>query len=221
MAALKLRPVNHGKGRDKNRYCGPSVISALTGMTSGAAAALLRARSGKASIKGTHDHEVLRILEACGVSWTRANPWPVGPTFAQWVKSKPSGTLLIVYGNHWAAVEGRRYVCGITGDVVGFDHPKVKRRARVERVYRLFAPNGVKVPATATVARKADPHAKTRREARKLAAALGVTIEWEGDIKAWFVSHPELLDTDRDPRAGDHYAHGWGEVLEIVRAYAV
>lgn len=42
MAQLQIKPVNHGKVKaDKNRYCGPSAISAITGMTTGEAARLI------------------------------------------------------------------------------------------------------------------------------------------------------------------------------------
>ena len=40
---LKLRPIKDGK--DKNRYCGPSVVSAVTKLTTGEAARLIRIQS--------------------------------------------------------------------------------------------------------------------------------------------------------------------------------
>ena len=60
MAKLKLGPVVHGT--DKNRYCGPSVISAVTSLTTGEAARLIRMQSGKRSVKGTSTMEVKREL---------------------------------------------------------------------------------------------------------------------------------------------------------------
>ena len=63
MAKLKLRAVDHGK--DKNRYCGPSAISAVTKLTSGEAARLIRKQSGKSSVKGTSTSNIRRALEAC------------------------------------------------------------------------------------------------------------------------------------------------------------
>ena len=34
MTILKMRAINHGTRKaDKNRYCGPAVISSLTGIT--------------------------------------------------------------------------------------------------------------------------------------------------------------------------------------------
>ena len=45
---LTLNSVNHGTAkRDKNRYCGPAVISALTGITTAEAARRIREHTGR------------------------------------------------------------------------------------------------------------------------------------------------------------------------------
>lgn len=63
---MNIHEVNHAKG-DKNRYCGPSAISIVTGMSTGEAARLLRHVSGKQSIKGTHDSWMRRAFAECGI----------------------------------------------------------------------------------------------------------------------------------------------------------
>jgi len=225
--ALKLRPVLHPKG-DRNQYCGPSAISALTGMGTGEAARLLRAVSRKASIKGTHNIHMLRALTRCGIR--TVDRWaPVEdlrPTLAQWLRAtagKRGGkVMLVLAGNHYQLVSGNRFVCGQTGEVVGFDHPKVKRRRRVEEVWTLEARDGVTIPAEARKPKAGpDTAAQPRTAAKRLAAAWGVEIEQHRDLESrpWFVSHPMLDDEDQDPHYGDHYAHEWPEVLARVRDY--
>ena len=66
---LKIKSVNHGTAKaDKNRYCGPSVISAITGMTTGEAARLIRTISGVKSVKGTSTRQVRNALHTEGES---------------------------------------------------------------------------------------------------------------------------------------------------------
>jgi hypothetical protein len=230
-AALKLRAVSHPKG-DANQFCGPSAISALTGMSSGEAARLLRHVTRRKAIKGASTSSVQRALALCGVrqidGWNFRQP----TTLAAWLRST-AGTrggriFLIVAGNHFQVVSGNRYVCGRTGAVVGLDDPKVKRRARMDRVMELDAPSGVTIPAQARkpVAtpgerKRVSSAASAARRARKLAAEYGIEIDRHTDLdsRPWWVSHPDLDDTPDDPHDGDHYVHSWEDVLERVEDY--
>ena len=57
---------------------------------------------------------------------------------------------MIVAGNHWQIVTGRRYICGIVGDLVSIKDKRVKRRARVTEVFELDPRNSdgkVRVPS--------------------------------------------------------------------------
>ena len=150
MAKLKLRAIKDGK--DMNRYCGPAVISALTDLTTGQAARLIRLKYGRTSIKGTYTKEVLGALKACNINYI---PWSKkgvrlgrtdGPTLAKWLQlSKEDRTVgrvfLIVAGWHWQLVSGRRYTCGRIRDIVSIRDKRVKRRARVAEVYELTSDN--------------------------------------------------------------------------------
>ena len=153
MSKLKLRAITDGK--DKNRYCGPSVISALTDLTTGEAARLVRKQSGRPRITGTSTNQVLDGLRACNI---KAYRWQkpgvrlgrsTGPTLAGWLKmSKEDRTtgrvFLIVAGWHWQLVSGRRYTCGRIREIVSIKDKRVKRRARVAEVYELTSDNVTK-----------------------------------------------------------------------------
>ena len=116
--SFKIRPINHGTVRaDRNRYCGPAVISAITGICTGDAA-----------------------RQTMGFSLDRST----GPTLAAWLKATVKDrtadrVFLIVSGWHWQLVQGRRYVCGLTSEIVSIKDKRVKRRARVADVYELTA----------------------------------------------------------------------------------
>ena len=58
---MKIKPVTT-ISTDRNRYCGPAVISAVTGMNSGEAARLIRSVSGQRAVRGAHTTHVRRAL---------------------------------------------------------------------------------------------------------------------------------------------------------------
>jgi hypothetical protein len=170
---MLIKKVNKA-AQGHNRYCGPAVVSILTGCDTAQAARLLREVSGKRSVKGTTPRQVLDALEARGVvpvremfpgidartalntgtetdlqwheptcnhkssaNW-RASQYNAkhAPTLAAWLKAtkdeRTAGRVyLLVAGLHWLVVSGRRYVCGITGDIVSIKDKRVRRRARV------------------------------------------------------------------------------------------
>lgn len=164
---MQIYPVNHAKN-DKNRYCGPSALSIVTGMATGEAARLLRHVTGKPSIKGASTGAMRKSYERCGiimrsiykappiitVGVPRAAPGMIvravygkridkRPTLAAWFREsvalRSAGRVfLISAGHHWQIVSGRRFVCGQTKAIVGFDHKLVHRRARVDEVFELL-----------------------------------------------------------------------------------
>ena len=177
---LKLHAVNHGtKATDKNRYCGPSVISAVTRLTTGEAARLLRTVTGKASIKGTYASELIGAFAQCNIE-VFSFPCVSGEsTLGQWLKDsgqlRGDDVFLVSAGHHWQLVQGRKFVCGITREVVSQQDGRVKRRAKVKSVYRLTASGKIEKPA---VAKK--PKAKSDEsylEFRKYCNEQGVTYE--------------------------------------------
>lgn len=213
---------------DANRYCGPSVISAVTGLTTGEAARLLRHVTGLKSIKGTHPHEIRKALDECGVRMIRQAGVPE-MTLAAWFKRpRESGAVYLVEaGNHWQAVRGLRFVDGIARAVVPFDHPAVKRRARVTAVWKLEARGKILKPAAAIkpkVKPAVDREAKAAKEFRRLAKLHNA--DWEGHptrdtggpFMVWGL-HDFDMDEDVDPYAGDHSPSDWDDALERLKAY--
>ena len=117
MTRLKIKPVTT-LVTDRNRYCGPAVISCVTGMNSGEAARLIRSVSGQRAVRGTYTTHVRRALEKCGIESFRKHITH-NCTLAAWLReSKDMRTtgrvFLVVAGHHFQLVEGRRYVCGRT-----------------------------------------------------------------------------------------------------------
>lgn len=186
MSKLKIKSVNHGTRG--NRYCGPAVLSAITGMNTGDCARLIRHVSGRKAIRGTSFYDLVRSFQLCGIEPKMQSYDGVklsktsGPTLAQWLKMTVKDrtadrVFLIVCGWHWQLVQGRRIVCGILGEPTSIRDKRVKRRRRVAAVWELTCPNKIIVPTEAKQQRQqADNH---RARAQRLAKQLGIKIDIE------------------------------------------
>ena len=185
MANLKIKSVNQGPRGDRNRYCGPSAISCITGMTTGEAARLIRHVGGRKSVKGSSVREVTEALTMCGIkseykSFGMKLNRRTGHTLAGWLKATvkertAKRVFLIVAGWHFQLVQGRRIVCGILWDPTSIRGKRVKRRARVSNVYELTAESKVTIPSEARKPKSV--HNSDRSKAQRLAAQLGIEIE--------------------------------------------
>ena len=235
MTKLKIKSINHGETKaDKNRYCGPAVISAVTGLTTGEAARLIRHVSGRKSIKGSSVWEVTRSLGMCGVDSKResfglALGRSKGPTLAAWLKHTvkqrtADRVFLVVAGWHWQLVQGRRIVCGILGDPTSIRDKRVKRRARVAEVFELQSMGAITKPmAAAKPKRAAQPADGDRAKAKRLAAKLGFTIESQYDTyfdgSRQYMYWIDGADKYVDAGVVEYSCHySWYDVLDSLRA---
>lgn len=146
---MKIYNVKREQGRSSNRYCGPSAISALTNLDTKDTAYSIRCMTGKHAVMGVHHLDLIKTLDIMHnikcVSYDNYMKVETNkrPTLARWlkgtVKQRTSGRVfLVIAGNHYQLVSGRRYVCGITTEIVSIRDKKVKRRSRVKAVYEVF-----------------------------------------------------------------------------------
>jgi hypothetical protein len=235
MAKLKIKPVNHGTTKaDVNRYCGAAVVSAITGMTTGEAARLVRHLSGVRSVKGTTIRQIRDAFNACGVQFNRFEPVKFGMRFNRtngvtltgWLRGtvkyrNAERVFLVVAGQHWQLVQGRRYVCGLTKEIVSIKDKKVKRRARVSYVYELTAPDGITIPHVAKKPKNPNSGA-TASKARRLAKELGVEIEidcnHDNERSYWLGGYKDAVDYAEIGVIEQHTAYSWSEVVDTLQA---
>ena len=235
MAKLKIKPVNHGTTKaDANRYCGAAVVSAITGMTTGEAARLVRHLSGVRSVKGTTIRQIRDAFNACGVQFNRFEPVKFGMRFNRtngvtltgWLRGtvkyrNAERVFLVVAGQHWQLVQGRRYVCGLTNEIVSIKDKKVKRRARVSYVYELTAPDGITIPHVAKKPKNPNSGA-TASKARRLAKELGIEIEidcnHDNERSYWLGGYKDAVDYAEIGVIEQHTAYSWSEVVDTLQA---
>ena len=226
MTRLKIKPVNNTLS-DRNRYCGPAIISSLTGMTTGEAARLIRSVTGQRKVTGVHTHHLIRALDFCGISFfpercLRFLPQNK-PTLAKWLKnskeSRSTGRVfLVVAGHHFQLVEGRRYVCGRTLDIVSIKDKSVKRRCRVEEVYELKAEGKIIIPDRAKKPKQ--PANQHRSYIARMKKKYGFTVEYERWNQVYWVympQHAEDLAWDIDHSLRDE--HGCWDQSDVARRF--
>ncbi len=230
---ITLRPVNHS-GPRKNRYCGPSALSALTGLSTGDTAALLRKVSGKRSIKGTHTRHMKVALEwlgyrtGCDFDYEHL-PARGRPTLLRWAKGRPdkSATYLLSVGHHWAVVQGRRYVCGIIGSIVPIKESP-KKRAKVKAAWRITRHIEVNLKSVIPPApvRPPDVYRSDRQQAKALAAKWGIDLDigTPSPDCIWVSPPTPLCDEDGempgDPYHDEHYHYDYQSAKEAIETYA-
>lgn len=233
-----IKNVNRKKGG--NRYCGPSAISAITKLDTDQAAALIRQAYGRRTIKGSSVSEVWAVLRLCGyrVGNVTGQTLKTKPTLARWLAANkahrtPGRVFLLVAGNHFQLIEGRRYVCGIVGEVVSVKHEKVKRRARVTQVYEVVGDYQHPAEALAKIeSAKAKRKAVLNKDAplkrKVLQAQREGLVEWDyWDDRTYppSIIYPGSWWRDAevkgiaDPYEGDHDGGDWAGAAQLVETY--
>jgi hypothetical protein len=234
MKNLTIKSVNNQRG-DTNRYCGPAVISAITGMATGEAARLIRHVGGRKAIRGSSVREVTDALAMCGIkseyqSFGMKLSRSTGPTLAAWLKATvkertADRVFLIIAGWHWQLVQGRRIVCGILGKPTSVRDKRVKRRARVANVYELHSTGAITTPPEAKKAKSVDANRNHRSKAQSLAKKLGITIETERFYEfdgsrcyQYWIQYDGDFDYSDNGIIDGHCSYDWQEVLWKLEA---
>lgn len=137
-------------------------------------------------------------------------------TLAAWFRAtselRSAGRVFLVSaGRHWQIVSGRRFVCGQTKAIVGFDHDKVHRRARVDEVFELTSTSIVIPPETKKGER---PPVGPRARFNALCKNHGLTFTSDG-----LTINPEYIDiakTEAWPLGLSFCFWDWDDAIRIV-----
>lgn len=218
---MKLYAVN----QNGNKYCGPSAISAIAGIGTKEAAAVIRLASNKSHIKGTSSGEVLRALHKLGFSMVKKSFERANMQNWARVTARGKDVYLIAAGNHWVLVQGRYAICGKTKNLVAVtEHPSA--RSFIKDAYLICKIKNVDAQTVIPVQPKVEAtEGSARRKAMALAAKYGIQAyrDKELDSKPLWVGPPEGMfegeDEEKDPFYGDHYVYEWVEALERVEEY--
>ncbi len=225
---VKLHPINRGP-RD-NRYCGPAVVSFITGKNTSEVATFIRNRyrNGKA-IRGTYDYEIDGALSALGYHLKWVNISGFQPTLAGWLKAdkhlRSTGRVFLVNaGNHWQLISGRKYACGRIGEIVSIRDSRVKRRCRVKDVWEVSRmPEAAKDEWQKYVTDRKPRYTGYSYRVRKILRdnpqyGFSYEVEWRVDnTNVYYVSMSKELEDKafemQHHLCDEHYCYGLEEVL--------
>lgn len=207
----------------KNRYCGPTAIATILGISTDHAAALVRQRNGLRAVKGMPTYMLAGVLRDAGCTVTHVGVSDK-PTMAAWLAREnldAAKHCIVVFRNHYGVILGRGYLCSQTKRQ-RVRHADIPGRRGIVAEYLIVHSLPAAPPADQSAPRRVqEPGVRSAREQAKRLAALH-DIELEPlDAGEWNVWPPEpIIDSDDDPHMGDHLAIGWSEVLERCQVYA-
>jgi hypothetical protein len=211
---VKLYQVN----QNGNKFCGPAVLSALAGIGTKEAAAIIRSLTQKTFVKSTTARDVKRALVLLGFGMANIDyQQSARVTLRQWATTHARGkdVYLVAAGRHWILLQGRNALCGKTINLVATaEHPNA--RAFVTEAHKIT--RVAKINSASVLPKKLPSisHAKTNR----LAKAYGIEIEKNIYYKDFMVYPPPSITEDEDPHEGDHYCSDWSAVTIMVAEYA-
>lgn len=118
----------------KNRFCGPTALAAICGITTDQASRVLRSINGKHSITSVSYLHMVQALEFLGCK-VRLEMVDGSPTAHQWVMSNApmykNQHVILVHGKHYGTLLGESYVCSLSARSVVPVSEIPKKKARV------------------------------------------------------------------------------------------
>lgn len=240
---MELHPIVKNP-RNHNRYCGPAALSIVSGFETGDTARLIRVQTGAKKIQGTYDSWMKHAFDALGykmaLHWNSKGPLKKSKTLTAWLRDTtkertPGRVFLIIAGNHWQLVSGRKYACGLTGGPVSIKHEKVKRRARVDKVYEItrkptwredqeFVRNML-AEEVANQKKFRTQRASMRRKVENYAGKLDVVIDldyFDANDIAVYIDVPQWLEELREAGQVDFrtVAYDWPDAMDALEGIA-
>jgi hypothetical protein len=128
-------------------WCGPTVVSSITGRDVARVKDLIRDRRGykwlgKEAVKGTTWNDIHHALKHYGYRLDSQSAFfdKERPTLAGWLRMtsktrKPDAYYVVNLTDHWVVIHGRKFCDSLTKGKPVFLRSAPGRRKRVERVY--------------------------------------------------------------------------------------
>lgn len=193
---MKAKKLSLHEPHGKNRYCGPAAISAITGISTDDAAAVVRhLHPGRGPVKGMHNSELVGALEKLGArvvqvhGFTPRAPKPTLKHFIEGrIESLQKAYLVINVTNHYVAMRGELVTCSLQRrQITHYLGAKCLNR-RVVKAWMVIPPEHIALPAGMLAARKqakvaAASRSRGRAEALRKAHRLHLDIEIDGELK--------------------------------------
>ena len=207
-----------------SKYCGPTALSALTGMGTKEICRAIRKATGMGQVKGLHELHAVRFLRQFGM---KVKPTPAGGSLAAWCSewACSAAVHLVIPANHYVVINGKQIVCTqFRGQIADLAQSKYLR-CRVKLAWEVGGTFDAQ--AFADYIRKDEDNAKAmigggtpKRRLNKLAKTWGLDVEEDLDLAyVWVYWSDEIIDSvfdGRDPFEGEHCFDSYQSALEAV-----
>jgi hypothetical protein len=215
-----------------NKYCGPAVISSLTGIQTNHAAALIRkVNPNRLRVANTSCGDLYMALNLLGFKMSSHHAGLKLGTLKNWAKQWAihGETYIVSVGHHWVILQGRNQtICGLTKKMVHIDdHPKW--RSQVKEVFKVIQSEKIDphqvIEEHKPVVKPKRTGATARRRAKLLMTEYGLDYDefdsHDPDDGTVMIYPPSSLYPDErdDPHDGDHCNYGWNEALVMINEY--
>lgn len=163
---FKMRDVK----QTTNTFCGPAVISSLTGIPTCKAEKYVKQLTDETNVKGMWTRDLLKVLQVFGIHATSEGLGNVGRSLKYFLFDSDRDRdeiYLVTSGRHFQLVKGMRFVCGITREMVSVNNPKVRTRTLVSEVYKLSAHKQLTLPKVEEVFKKERSLRQSSKDALK------------------------------------------------------
>lgn len=122
----------------RNSYCGPAALAYVLRSDPDRAAQRLREVTGKRSIKGLSNHDLLKTMHDLGVSYSSFIEDIKRPTLLRWIDKMPSGEYIVNITDHYIVVHDEvvfdnRFHLGKSIHACPYLRCRVKAAWRIER----------------------------------------------------------------------------------------
>lgn len=204
----------------KNRWCGPTAIATVLGISTDDASRAVRSITGKPQVTGMTTVAMAMTLMKLGCK-VRHQRVDGKPTAVSWVRANRDiyrdKHVILVHGHHFGTLLGNRFLCSLSHreTVPATELPKARGRV-VEYIVVEALPEVA--PAIPEPVRKT----KVRPDMNmvrltKLAADYGIEVEQEdAESLIWVGPMEDMLD---DPFDDDHYCDDYFAAQDRVLKY--
>jgi hypothetical protein len=206
-----------------NGYCGPTSISAVTGLkTSDIAAVLRKLNQNRIRVRGINDYELLMALNYFGVKYSRCKNYKKMCNLRNWISGYMGRdkTYILRLTGHYIVVRNGKVVCTqFRGKITDISKSKYLG-SRVKRFWEIESEpsRSIVIPVS-----KRNNNI-TKRKVLRLAKLHDIEIEHyehdRYDMSIWMFLPDDLIINQFsgvDPWEEQHYFYDYEEALEAIQ----
>lgn len=205
----------------KNRFCGPTAIATILGITTDDASRAVRQITGKTQTTGVSHTAMYETLVRLGCR-VRCFVADGRPTANQWAKVNRDlyrdKHVILSHGHHYGTFLGNRFICSLSGRQTVPTSAIPKARGRVVAYFVVDS-----LPEVAPIVQKPVKAPRVQgfvmAHINRLAAQAlpsGIDVYVDGDL-IWVYPPSNLYDVD--PYSDEHYVDTYVEARDRVAAY--